>query len=115
VAFDDGVSLSGNGGYVKSDAKILLIFQLITTDGGKTPYTRAACAPRREVAPLFAEPPTPGIPPPECWPITDNRVALQPILAYSARLRVNFRTRSSNFTRPRKQEGRRLKVQSALL
>jgi hypothetical protein len=64
VAFDDGVSLSGNGGHVKSDAKILLIFQLITAEGGKPPYTRAACAPGREVAPGDAGSPTPGIPPP---------------------------------------------------
>jgi hypothetical protein len=115
VAFDDGISLSGNGGHVKPDAKILLIFQLITTDGGKTPDTRAACVPGRDVAPVFAGPTTPGIGPPGCRPITDNRVALQPVSAYSTYLRVNCRTRSSNFTRPSKQEGRRLKDQSALL
>jgi hypothetical protein len=115
VAFDDGISLSGNGGHVKPDAKILLIFQLITTDGGKTPYTRAACAPGRDGTSVFAGLPTPGIPPPGCCPMTDNRVALQPVSAYSNALRVNCRTRSSNFTRPSKQEGRRLKDQSALL
>ena len=41
VAFHDGISLSGNGGHVKSDAKILLIIQLITTESGQTPYTPA--------------------------------------------------------------------------
>jgi hypothetical protein len=64
VAFDDGISLSGNGGHVKSGAKILLIFQLITTEGGKTPYTRAASAPGRDVALVFAGSQIPGIAPP---------------------------------------------------
>jgi hypothetical protein len=68
MAFDDGISLSGNGGHVKLDAKILLIFQLITTESGETPYTRAACAPGREVAPVFAGSPIPGIPPPRMLP-----------------------------------------------
>jgi len=68
VAFDDGISLSENGGHVKPDAKIVLIFQLITTEGGKPPYTRAACAPGREVAPVDAGSPTPGLAPPVMLP-----------------------------------------------
>ena len=47
--------------------------------------------------------------------MTENGVALQPVSAYSNNLRVNCRTRSSNFTRPSKQEGRLRKDQSALL
>jgi hypothetical protein len=43
MAFDDGISLSGNGGHVKPYSKILLIIQLITTEVGKPPYARAAC------------------------------------------------------------------------
>jgi hypothetical protein len=68
VAFDDGISLSGNGEHVKPDAKILLIFQMITTEGGETPFSRAACVPGREVAPVIEGSPIPGIPPPRMLP-----------------------------------------------
>ncbi|MBI5581691.1 MAG: hypothetical protein HY895_21260 [Deltaproteobacteria bacterium] len=68
MAFDDGISLSGNGGHVKSDAKFLLIFQLITPEDGETKYIRAASAPGREAAPVGAGSPTPGTPSPGLLP-----------------------------------------------
>jgi hypothetical protein len=68
VAFDDAISLPANGWHVKSVAKILLIFQLITTDDGETLYARGTCAPGRNVALAGAGSPAPGTTPPVMRP-----------------------------------------------
>jgi hypothetical protein len=82
VAFDDENSLSGNGGHVKPDAKILLVFQLIKLKAAMRPIPEPECS-RLDVTPLGAGRPAPDTPAPVRQPDRmDNRVALQPVSAY---------------------------------